>query len=307
MFWKKSINKIFFTTLIVFVCFVMYSFNLTDYDSSSSGGISSNVNLYTVNNDSYVSMTSVFLDSDSLEDKVRDVLDIMVVDSNKSALLPSYFNPILPKNTKVLDVVFDGDVLKIYFSSELMDITSEQSEKMIESITYTLLGFDEVVGVEIYVSGSLLKYVPNTNKKLPAVLTSSYGVNKSYDLSSNMDIKRVLLYYYTMNNDSYYLIPVTKYVNDKREKVEIIIEELSGFIYHDNLVSMLSNNIRLVDYKVSSDRVSLVFDEGFTSFSDVMVKPLFCSIFANYDVNFVDISVNGDKILEKSKKDIENY
>ena len=117
----------------------------------------------------------------------------------------------------------------------------------------------------------------------------------------------VLMMYYTNDNDNYYEVPVTKYVNDKREKVEIIIEELSGFIYHDNLVSMLSNNIRLVDYKVSSDRVSLVFDEGFTSFSDIMVKPLFCSIFANYDVDFVDISVNEDKILEKSKKDIENY
>ena len=310
MFWKRSINKIFFTTLIVFIAFVLFSFSKTSVDKESYSNSSYKVSLYTINDDSYVSMTSVFLDGDTLEEKVSNVIDIMIIDNNKNSLLPSYFKPILPRDTKLVSVKLDGDILKVVFSKELLNISSEQSDAMIESLLYTLLGFDEVVGVEIYVEDSLLKYVPNTNKKLPTVLYDDYGINKSYSLSSNMDIKRVNLYYYTKNNDDYYLIPVTKYVNDKREKLEIIVEELSSFLYHDNLISMLSDSVKLVSYDIDDDVISLDFTDSFDSLdnvSDTVVKPLLCSLFSNYSVSKVKISVDGVKILEKDKKDIDIY
>ncbi len=306
MFWKRSINKIFFTTLIVFIAFVLFSFSKTGVDKVSSSNSSYKVSLYTINDDSYVSMTSVFLDGDSLEEKVSNVIDIMVIDNNKNSLLPSYFKPILPRDTKLISVKLEGDILKVVFSKEFLNVSSEQSDAMIESILYTLLGFDDVVGVEIYVEDSLLKYVPNTNKKLPTVLYDDYGINKSYSLSSNMDIKRVNLYYYTRNNDDYYLIPVTKYVNDKREKLEIIVEELSGFLYHDNLISMLSDSVKLVSYSIDDDVISLDFTSSFDC-SFVVLKPLFYSLFSNYSVSKVEISVDGVKKIEKSKKDIDIY
>lgn len=310
MFWKRSINKIFFTTLIVFITFVLFSFSKTNVDEESYSNSSYKVSLYTINDDSYVSMTSVFLDGDTLEEKVSNVIDIMIIDNNKNSLLPSYFKPILPRDTKLISVKLDGDVLKVFFSKELLNISSEQSDAMIESLLYTLLGFDEVVGVEIYVDDSLLKYVPNTNKKLPTVLYGDYGINKSYSLSSNMDIKRINLYYYTKNNDDYYLIPVTKYVNDKREKLEIIVEELSSFLYQDNLISMLSDSVKLVSYDIDDDVISLDFTSSFNSLdnvSDTVVKPLLYSLFSNYSVSKIKINVDGVKILEKDKKDIDIY
>ena len=33
MFWKRSINKIFFTTLIVFIAFILFSFSKTSIDN----------------------------------------------------------------------------------------------------------------------------------------------------------------------------------------------------------------------------------------------------------------------------------
>ena len=44
-----------------------------------------------------------------------------------------------------------------------------------------------ILGIEIYVDGSLLKYVPHTNKQLPAILTKDFGINKTYEISSNKD------------------------------------------------------------------------------------------------------------------------
>lgn len=310
MFWKRSINKIFFTTLIVFIAFILFSFSKTSVDNESFSSSSYRVPLYTINEDSYVSMTSVFLDGDTLEEKISNVIDIMVVDNNKNFLLPSYFKPILPRGTKLISVRLNGDILKIVFSKELLNISSEQADAMIESLLYTLLGFEEVVGVEIYVEDSLLKYVPNTNKKLPTILYDDYGINKSYSLSSNMDIKKINLYYYTRNNDNYYLIPVTKYVNDNREKLEIIVEELSSFLYQDNLISMLSDSVELVSYDIKDNVISLDFTDSFDSLynvNDTVIKPLLCSLFSNYTVDKVKISVDGVKILEKDKKDIDIY
>lgn len=310
MFWKRSINKIFFTTLIVFIAFILFSFSKTSVDNESISSSSYRVPLYTINEDSYVSMTSVFLDGDTLEEKISNVIDIMVVDNNKNFLLPSYFKPILPRGTKLISVRLNGDILKIVFSKELLNISSEQADAMIESLLYTLLGFEEVVGVEIYVEDSLLKYVPNTNKKLPTILYDDYGINKSYSLSSNMDIKKINLYYYTRNNDNYYLIPVTKYVNDNREKLEIIVEELSSFLYQDNLISMLSDSVELVSYDIKDNVISLDFTDSLDSLynvNDTVIKPLLCSLFSNYTVDRVKISVDGVKILEKDKKDIDIY
>ena len=78
MFWKRSINKIFFTTLIVFIAFILFSFSKTSVDNESFSSSSYRVPLYTINEDSYVSMTSVFLDGDTLEEKISNVIDIMV-------------------------------------------------------------------------------------------------------------------------------------------------------------------------------------------------------------------------------------
>ena len=122
MFWKRSINKIFFTTLIVFIAFILFSFSKTSVDNESFSSSSYRVPLYTINEDSYVSMTSVFLDGDTLEEKISNVIDIMVVDNNKNFLLPSYFKPILPRGTKLISVRLDGDILKVVFLKEFLNI-----------------------------------------------------------------------------------------------------------------------------------------------------------------------------------------
>ena len=84
---------------------------------------------------------------------------------------------------------------------------------------------------ELYINGELLKYIPHTNKNLPTILTKDYGINKKYEISSNKDINKVVLYYLGFDNN---FIPITKYVNDKREKLEIIVEDLSSnYIFYE--------------------------------------------------------------------------
>lgn len=312
MLKKKALNRIFITTVSIFVIFIIYSLNLKDNDITiynDTYHITSNdkTTIYALNDENLLVRTTVYIDN-SLEvvDKVKEILNIMIEKNNKNALLPSDLKPILPKNTSINDVTYSNGILKIDFSKELLNIKEEQSEKMIEAIIYSLSDFDNLMGIEIYVDKTLLKYVPNTNKKLPTMLTKDFGINKVYNITSNKDINKVLLYFYTKSNNELYYVPVTSYVNDNREKVEIIVESLANYV-NNNLISYVNQNVKLLDYKEENNTLKLVFNENILdnkkNLNQDAIDMIIYSVFNNYDVEKVEILVNNDKLLEKLKKD----
>ena len=304
MLKRKALNRIFLTTVIFFVVFTLY--NLKEISINNEIKKSSNNKeeiIYTLNDDNYVSKTSIYVSKVlTLEDKIREKLETMVEENNKNALLPSYFNPILPENTKVLDVIVEDSLVKVYFSKELLNITEEQSEKMIEAIVYTITN-ENILGVEIYVNDSMLKYVPHTKKELPAVLTKDIGINKTYEIFKSNDISKIVMTYYTSSdNNSYHEVPVTKYVNDEREKLEIIFEELENPSLDKKLINLLEN-IKINSYKIYDKKIIIDINKELSSKEEFLVLK---SIFDNYDKEKVEIFVNGVKNIEKTKKDIEN-
>ena len=58
-------------------------------------------------------------------------------------------------------------------------------------------------------------------------------LNKYYDIKSIEEITDVTVYYINNYNDEFYYVPVTKYMNDKRDKIEIIIDQLKGYSMYD--------------------------------------------------------------------------
>lgn len=303
MLKRKALNRIFLTTVVFFVVFTLYNLKeISNNDISKESSNTKEETIYTLNDDNYVSKTSVYVSKVlTLEDKIREKLEIMIEKNNKNALLPSYFNPILPENTKVLDVVVEDSLVKVYFSKELMNITEEQSEKMIEAIVYTITN-ENILGVEIYVNGSMLKYVPHTDKELPTVLTKDIGINKTYEIFNSSDISKIVMTYYTNSDNNYYEVPVTKYVNDKREKLEIIFEELESSSLDKNLINLL-DNIKINSYKIYDNKIAIDINKELSNEEENLV---FKSMFDNYDKEKVEIFVNGVKNIEKTKKDIEN-
>ncbi len=302
MLKKKALNRIFITTIIFFVVFTIYSLiDIPVTEEIKKENKEELSSIYTLNDDGYISKTEVYVSKAiSLEDKIKEKLEIMIEENNKNALLPSYFNPILPENTKIEEVIVEDSLVKIYFSKELLNITESQSEQMIEAIVYTITD-EEILGIEIYVDGSLLKYVPHTNKQLPAILTKDFGINKTYEISSNKDIVKLVMSYYGKENDEYYEIPVTKYLNDDREKIEIIIEELDNIKANTNLLTLVEN-IKLLDYEINKNSLTINLNKDLSEEEETI---LLKSIFNNYDVEKIEILVQNEKKQEKIKKDIE--
>ena len=302
MLKRKAFNRILLTTIIFFIVLILCTFMNGSFDEDSFREKSQDNYVYTLNSDNYVSKASVYVSKElSLEDEIKEKLEIITDENNKNSLLPSYFKPILPQNTRVLDVVVEDCLIKVYFSKELNNINKEQSEKMIEAIVYTVTD-ENILGIEIYVNGQMLKYVPNTKKVLPTILTKDIGINKSYDINASNDISKVVMMYYTNDNDNYYEVPVTKYVNDDREKLEIIFDEFGKMSDDKSLISMVEG-INVLDYSILDDRIVIDVNKELNKDEQNLV---FKSIFSNYGAKSIDLLVNGEKKVKKTRNALEN-
>ena len=122
-----------------------------------------------------------------------------------------------------------------------------------------------------------------------------------FNLTSRNDINKVVVYYLENIDNNLYFVPVTKYLNDDRDKIKIIVEELSSsYIYETNLMSFLNSNIKLLEYREEDDIMYLNFNDylfdGNDKVLEEVIYSLAYSVFDNYDVKMVMFEVNNEKI-----------
>ena len=274
-------------------------------------GINKNeIFLLDVNN--YLARTSVALTSTDVTGKAKEILNTLITGSSGESKIPNGFRGVLPADTKILTVEYEDKILKINLSNEVMDVKEDMEEKVIEAIVYNLTSIDGVDKIMLFVEGNILTKLPKTGINLPTTLDRSYGINKEYDINSTKNITNVTVYYVNKYNGNEYYVPVTKYVNDDREKIQIIVDELtSSPIYSSNLMSYLNSNTKLLEISESVDSLDLVFNSYI--FSDVDEKEILeeviytisLSVKDNYDVNEVSFTVNDEEICKSTLKTIE--
>ena len=264
--------------------------------------------IFLMDQNSYVALTSVAVNDTSIENKARQLIKVLTIGGMDSKI-PSGFSAIIPPNTEVLSLSYENGIIKIDFSKDLLNISENLEEKMVESIVYTLTSIDKVDGVIIYVEGDILTKLPKTKINLPSTLDKTFGINKEFDLTSTKDITDVTIYYINQISDNYYYVPVTKYVNDNREKASIIIDELSSnFNPNKNLMSFLNDGTKLVSSIVKDGQMQLNFNEEILNSSvseDISKETLdmiTLSIGANYDVKEVVFNVGDRKLYEIALK-----
>ena len=139
-------------------------------------------------------------------------------------------------------------------------------------------------------------------KGYSGLLNKSIGINQTYEVNNRHDINRIVIYY--LDKENKYYLPITKYLNDKREKIEIIIEELKN-PKNPNLVSPLDIHTNLLSYKEESNVLFLNFNHYLLDKNQEVNRKILdmisASAFENYDVNMVMFEVN-DKELEYRKR-----
>ena len=232
MMRRYVIKKLSVTTLALLVILLYVIFqtkNNEEFDISVNrinNGETSYVYLMDENN--YVTMSKVFLDSDKEKDKIFEKLSILTKNSSYEDKVPNKFMSVIPENTKINDINIDNNTIKIDFSKELLNVTKEDEEHMIEAIIFTLTENNDYRNIVISVEGSILDKLPNSKKTLPTPLTRKYGINKKYDITSLYNITTTTVYYLNNIDGSDYYTPVSFINNDNSEKIDIIINELKS-------------------------------------------------------------------------------
>ncbi len=308
MLRKKALRKIFITTLSAFILLVVYSIpNMTKNDNAIRTnleveyitGIGTN-NIYLLDKNDLLVKTNILLDKKDKTDQIKLLLNNLIDDNNSK--FPNGLSATIPKNTKLIDVVYDEEYVTLNFSKKLLSVKNELKDRMIESIVYSVMDLGDIKGVIITVEDEMIK-------EYAKVLDKNIGINKKYDIKSRDKINKVVIYYLEEIDDNNYYVPVTKYLNDDRDKIKIIIDELTtSYIYEPNLMSFLNSNTKLLDHEEKENVMSLNFNNALFDGNDKIVEEvkytLAYSIFDNYDVEQVLLQVDGKNIETISKKDL---
>ena len=314
MLRKKALRKIFITTMSLFIIMTIYLIPLTEKTLETNLEFEyitdlANSSIYLLDENNYLVKTKVLLDEDTLEDNILSIINNLTISSNSK--FPDRLRAIIPKNTKLNDIIIEDDLITLDFSLELLDIDEELSHKLIESIVYSITELDDINKVNITIEGNLLKTYPNSTNKITMPLTRDIGINNEYVYNTLDNITKVVIYYGEDINDDIYYVPVTKYLNnnDNKDKIDIIVEELTtSYIYEDNLRSILNENVKLIDKEIVDEDLLILNFNNYLFDNDSLIKEevlytLSYSVFSNYSVNTISFKIDNKNIETVKRRD----
>ena len=288
MLKKKALRKIFITTLSMLIILTVYTIPTIKKDNvlRTNLEIEDITNLktdkiYLLNKENYLVKTDIFIDTNNLNNKIKKIINYLIINNNK---IPSNLNGYIPKNTKLLGFNIESNSIVLNFSQEFKN--SDNEEMMITGIVYSLLELKEIKEVSFQVEDKFYKDYTNLNKDI--------GINKNILYSNRKDINKVVTYYLD-ESDNYY-VPVTNYINDKREKIEIIVDSLKET--KKGLISYINDNTELLNYIEENNLLILNFSKELKNKNNIasekILNTISYSVFDNYDVNMVMFQIEGE-------------
>jgi germination protein M len=301
---KNSIKKRLIITGLSFFIMALICLIPINKEMDETISYEKNTNyLYLLNKNNLLVQTSLVSNTDDIIMKCKEIINALTINSKEQSYIAESFKQVIPTNTKLLDIKLENDLLKINFSKDILSISKELEEKMIESLIYSLTGVNNINKLMIFVEGESLLKMPNSQKDLPLVLDRSYGINKIYDISTISPINSMTLYYFININNTYKAVPVTIFTNEDTSKVEVIIKNLkSSLAYQTDLVSFLNNNTKLLDYEIEENKIKLNFNTYLLDnfYDDSLVEEVKYAISSSIkdSLNISDVSyfINGQAI-----------
>lgn len=322
MLKKTSIRKILVSLSALFALFLIYLIPNGSYENKLNidyelNYIEEDVDkevIYLLDSYNMLGRSEIVFNekTSDIELKARNLIQVLIKGGEGEDHIPNGFRSILSSETKILSLKYNEGIIKIDFSKDLLEIDKENEEKAVEAIVYTLTSIDGVDKVIIYVEGDILNKLPQTKKNLPAILDKSFGINKEYDITSTNNITMTTTYYINKYNDEYYYVPVSKFSNDDRNKITIIVDNLSSSpSYKANLMSFLNYNTKLLSATQDVDSLSLNFnsyifnDSSEKKILEEVIHTISLSVANNYDVKELVFKVDDEEIYKTTFKTIE--
>lgn len=212
--------------------------------------------IYLLDQNNYIARVSVITTNKTNEKQIYELIEYLTEGSSKNSTLKEGFAPIIPKNTKLLSIKIENDLVKLNFSKKFLTIDEEKEDKLISSLVYTLTSLENINKISIYIEGNILNKMPS-GKQIPTIIDRSYGINQKYNITNIKGSTKTTIYYLSKFKDYYYYVPFTMVNNKNKEKIEIIIEELaSKNVYETSLISYLKDT-KEISYEIENNFISL--------------------------------------------------
>lgn len=313
MLKKKALKKILINSITLLILLILYLIpSIENRETLEANleleyisGVGTN-SIYLLDKNNYLVKSRILLTTNLLEEKITTLVENLIV--NKNNTFPDSLRGTIPEKTELLGVTVKDNIAVLDFSKEFLSVSSTIEDRMFESIVFSIMDLKEVEGVVIKIEGEVLGNYPNSKVKLPDILTKDIGINKEYHLTKRHNINKVVVYYLENIDDVNYYVPVTKYVNDSRDKVKIIIENLTtSYIYEPNLMSLISREAELNSYNEENNVMFLDFNSGINLKDNVLEEVIYSisySIFDNYNVESVFFSVDGQELRQVHRKEM---
>ena len=253
MLREKILRKIYITTLIIFVLFIISSFtiskNITNIKTEYQTKLSS---IYLLDDNNYLLKVNI-----SVKDNLNDNIPIIINSLKENNKHYSGLHGLIPVNAEINEWKLDNGILTIDFNKDLFNVNDNLKEKIVECIVFSLLNFNEINGVKITINKIPLNEIISDFED---ILTKDIGINKEYEITRTSDIQKVVLYYYEEKDSNKYYVPITKYLNSNDDKIKIIIDNLkTNYLTKTNLMSYLTDKINILKYEKTNDIVTISF------------------------------------------------
>lgn len=318
MLRKFAYNKIFRTTgmLLLFLLLLLFpaskEYTLDDIKTVKTSSDIKKNEVFLIDKEGYVARSKVSISYSNSKDYAKKLIELLIIGGKYEEKIPNGFKAIIPTDTKINGISINNDEITIDLSKEFLELKDESEEKAIEALTYNLTSINNISKVYILVDGKKISMLNSSKKNVTQPFTRKDGINKKYDVTNYKDVNKTTIYYVSKANNDFYYVPITRVNNDKRDKIKIIIDELtSSHIYETNLMSFLNYNAKLMSYSFDDDKVLLNFndylfdDANEKSILEEVVYSICLSIRDNYDINEVIFLVDGKEITKSVLKNIE--
>lgn len=317
MLKKSSIRKICLAAFCLLILLILYLFpkktdqNLSFPETSYSISNAKDT-LFLPDKNDYVARINMAIKADTTIDKANTVISYLTIGSDNESVIPNGFKPIIPRGTKILSSSINDNNYKVDFSKEFLEVSENDEIRLIEAIVYSLTGIEGIKSVTILVEGNILNKLPHSQEFLNNPLDRSIGINKKYDVDSIKGTVKTTMYYLSKYDGYYYYVPVTKVSNDSKEKIEVIIKELtSSPVYETSLMSYLNSETTLQNYKILDDQIDLDFNSAIltdVTKNDILEEVTYAinlSIKDNYGIEKVSYTVDSEVVAKFDLKGLE--
>lgn len=236
---------------------------------------------------------------------LKNSLMALVSKGEYASSVPEGFQGILPAGTEVKSITIDkSNSAVVEFNSEFNNYDPLEERKILEAITWTLTGQDDIKSVQLWVDGKKLTEMPLQGTPLDRPLTRTMGINLPKQGPLLMNSSAVTVYFSTTSPDGIqYYVPVTRFVPAGQEQLTAALNELIAGPESGNGLEMVMTQGTILDSVDAGQNgvvtVSLT-DDMFTDGKGVpaeMLESVVLTVAQNSDDSLVQIRLNGKESI----------